>query len=153
MCSSDLVAIAALDPVGNQTENSDRARRAIDRSPRTGWSTEIYKPGVIEQKAGVGLQLTLATPARVRRVEIRSAPIGATVRIYAVRGEAPARAPRDWAVASAAVELRRARAVVPVQRVAPATALLVWIVGLPAVRGGYAVRIDDIRVIGVPTGA
>lgn len=148
-----IASITALDPAGDQTENPDQARRAIDGSPRTGWSTELYKQGVIERKYGVGLQLVLATPARLRRVVIRSAPVGATVRIYAVRGALPARTPRDWPAASAAVVLKRPRAVVPVDRVAPATALLVWIVGLPPLPGGYGVRIDDVRVIGIPTGA
>ena len=78
---------------------------------------------------------------------------GATVRIYAVRGAVPARAPRDWAPASEPVRLARSRAAVPVDRVAPATALLVWVVGLPPLPGGYGVRLDDVRVIGVPTGA
>ena len=148
-----IARISALDPAGDIDENGDQARRAIDRSPRTGWPTELYKEGVIERKAGVGLQLVLATPARVRRVVIRSAPAGATVRIYAVRGALPARAPRDWAPASEPVRLARSRAAVPVDRVAPATALLVWVVGLPPLPGGYGVRLDDVRVIGVPTGA
>ena len=148
-----IASITALDPHGDIGENSDQARRAIDRSPTTGWSTELYKQGVIERKGGVGLQLVLATPARVRRVVIRSAPVGATVRIYAVRGPIPRSTPRDWPAVSADVELRRRVATVPVRRRAPATALLVWIVGLPTVPGGYGVRIDDVRVIGVPTGA
>ena len=56
-------------------------------------------------------------------------------------------------ISSADVELRTPVAVVPVQRRAPTTALLVWIVGLPSVPGGYGVELRDVRVIGVPTGA
>ena len=56
-------------------------------------------------------------------------------------------------VIGSALSMWRNRTNIPIEWVAAATALLVWVVGLPPVRGGYAVRIDDIRVIGVPTGA
>jgi hypothetical protein len=91
-----IASVTALDPTGDNTENSDQVRLAVDGSPTTGWSTEIYKEGVIEKKRGVGLSLHLAVPSRVRRLAITSAPVGATVVIYGVRGAVPTKAPRDW---------------------------------------------------------
>lgn len=148
-----IATITPLDPAGDITENNDQARFAIDRSPKTGWSTEIYKQGVIEKKHGVGLQLHLAVPSRVRRLAITSAPIGATVVIYGVRGPVPARAPRDWTQLTDPKELNRSTSVVPIRRAAPLTDVLIWITGLPPIKGGYAVMFRDIRLTGVPTGA
>lgn len=148
-----IAAITPLDPVGDGREADERARFAIDRSPRTGWSTEIYRRGVIEKKRGVGLALRLAVPSRVRRIAITSAPLGATVVVYGVRGAAPARAPRDWSQLADPRVLGRRTAVIPIRRTAPLTEVLIWITGLPAVPAGYAVRFDDVRVIGVPRGA
>lgn len=148
-----IATITPLDPAGDTTENNDQARFAIDGSPKTGWSTEIYKPGVIEKKRGVGLQLHLAVPSRVRRLAITSAPAGATVVIYGVRGTPPPKAPRDWTQLTDPKELKRATAVVPIRRVAPLTDVLIWITGLPPVKGGYGVTFNDIRLTGVPTGA
>ncbi|MEI6687974.1 MAG: hypothetical protein WCN97_01290 [Thermoleophilia bacterium] len=148
-----ITTITTVDPAGDNAENNDQVRFAIDRSPKTGWSTEIYKPGVIEKKRGVGLQLHLAVPSRVRRLAITSAPAGATVVVYGVRGTPPPKAPRDWTQLTDPKELMRATAVVPIRRVAPLTDVLIWITGLPPVKGGYGVTFNDIRLTGVPTGA
>ena len=148
-----IASVTALDPAGDVTENNEQARFVIDRSPMTGWSTEIYKQGVIEKKRGVGLALHLAVPSRVRRVAITSAPVGATMVIYGVRGAVPSRAPRDWTQLTDPKELERATSAIPIRRAAPLTDVLIWITGLPPVKGGYAVTFNDIRLTGVPTGA
>ncbi|MGI9117035.1 MAG: hypothetical protein ACR2JV_05305 [Gaiellales bacterium] len=148
-----IAAITALDPAGDQAENDAQVRFATDRSPTTGWSTEIYRRGVIEKKRGVGLELELAVPSRVRRIAITSAPVGATVVVYGARGAAPARAPRDWPELAPARTLDRRTSAIPIRHVGSLTRILVWIVGLPAVKAGYAVRVDELRVIGVPRGA
>ena len=148
-----IASITPLDPTGDSRENDDQVRFAIDGSPTTGWSTEIYKQGVIEKKRGVGLELHLAVPSRVRRIAITSAPLGATVVVYGVRGAVPARAPRDWTQLTDARELKRPTSLIPIRRAAPLTDVLIWITGLPEVKGGYAVTINGIRLTGIPTGA
>jgi hypothetical protein len=148
-----IATITPLDPTGDSRENDDQVRFAIDGSPKTGWSTEIYKQGVIEKKRGVGLELHLAVPSRVRRIAITSAPLGATVVVYGVRGSPPAKAPRDWTQLTDPKELKRATSLIPIRRAAPLTDVLIWITGLPEVKGGYAVTINGIRLTGVPTGA
>ena len=87
-----IASITPLDPAGDNQENNAQARLAIDGSPQTGWTTELYKPGAIESKYGIGLHLRLAVPSRVRRVTLASAPVGATGVIYGLRGPVPARA-------------------------------------------------------------
>ncbi|MGI9188162.1 MAG: hypothetical protein ACR2J9_11725, partial [Gaiellales bacterium] len=97
--------------------------------------------------------LHLAVPSRVRRIAITSAPVGATVVLYGVRGAEPAKAPRDWTQLTDPKELKRGTSRIPIRRVAPLTDVLIWITGLPPVKGGYAVAFNDIRLLGIPTGA
>ena len=144
-----IASVMALDPAGDTAENNDQVRFAIDGSPTTGWSTEIYNQGVIEKKRGVGLSLHLAAPSRVRRLAITSAPVGATVVIYGVRGAVPTKAPRDWIQLTDPKELKRTTSVIPIRRAAPLTDVLIWITGLPPVKGGYAVAFNTIRLTGV----
>ena len=148
-----VVGIMALDPAGDRQENNADARFVIDRSRKTGWSTEIYKRSTLGNKGGVGLALRLVQPSRVTRLVLRTAPVGATIALYAVRGTEPTTAPRGWTTLSEPVTLRRDRAVLRVRHRGPVTTVLVWISGLPAERGAYVLRINDIRVVGVPIGA
>ena len=148
-----IAGIAALDPAGDGQENNADVRLAIDHSPTTGWSTEVYKASTLGNKGGVGLALRLALPSRVTRLVLQTAPIGATISLYAVRGSEPATAPRGWTTLTEPVTLKRGRAVLRVRRRAPVKTVLVWISGLPAERGAYVLRINDIRVVGVPLGA
>jgi hypothetical protein len=73
--------------------------------------------------------------------------------IYGVRGAVPTKAPRDWIQLTDPKELKRATSVIPIRRAAPLTDVLIWITGLPPVKGGYAVAFNTIRLTGVPTGA
>ena len=104
-------------------------------------------------KGGVGLALRLELPSRITRLVLRTAPVGATIALYAVRGDEPATAPRGWTTLTEPVTLQRKRAVLRVRHRAAVTTVLVWISGLPVERGAYVLRINDIRVVGVPRGA
>ncbi|MFM7246722.1 MAG: hypothetical protein ACKO2Y_04525, partial [Actinomycetota bacterium] len=148
-----IAAVAAVDPGGDRAENGDTARRAVDRSPRSAWSTEEYKESGCGGKDGVGLVLRLDAPAQVTSLVVRSRPTGAVVQVYALRGDPPETAPRGWEAASAEVELARPRTRIRVDRRRPATALLIWITRLPGPNGANAVEIADVRVLGEPRGA
>ncbi len=148
-----IASVMAIDPGGDRAENGDLARRVIDRSPRSAWSTEEYKDGGLGGKDGVGLVLRLDAPARVTTLVVRSRPTGAIVQVYALRGDAPETAPRGWDVASGEIELTRPRTRIRVDRRRPATALLLWITRLPGPNGANAVEIADVRVLGEPRGA
>jgi hypothetical protein len=148
-----IAAVEAVDPAGDRAENGDLARRAIDRSPRSAWSTEEYKDAGFGGKDGVGLVLRLEAPARVTALVVRARPAGAVVEVYALRGDVPETAPRGWERAAGPVELARPRTRIPVERRRAATALLVWITRLPGPNGANAVEIADVRVLGRPRGA
>ena len=149
-----VVAVTPLDPGGDGHENDAQARLVVDPSTATAWSTEAYRPGVVAKKGGVGLRLRLASPTRVRRVVLRSAPLGATVALYGVRGPAPAGAPPSgWVPLAPAQGLWRARAAIRSDHAGPVAEVLVWIVGVPQSGSGEGVSIADIVVLGVPVGA
>jgi hypothetical protein len=148
-----IVGITPLDPAGDRKENNADAHFAIDNSRSTGWSTEVYKKSTLGNKGGVGLALRLVVPSRVTTLVLRTEPVGATVALYAIRGSEPTTAPRGWITLTEPTELRHERTVLKVRHRAPITTVLVWISGLPAERGAYVLRINDIRVVGVPSGA
>src|SRR5581483_6980268 len=85
--SSGIVQPAAtmvFDPTGDP-DNTGRVSRAVDDDPNSSWSTYIYRRPFPALKPGVGLlvsfaspvqlsQLTITSPSRGTRIEIRSAP-------------------------------------------------------------------------------
>ncbi len=148
-----VVSVTPVDPSGDRQENNATAHFVIDRSPRTGWSTEVYRTRSMGDKGGVGLELRLGVPSRVTRLAIRSVPVGATVTIYGVRGPAPLTAPRGWLPLSDAVTLARNQTTIRLHHRAPLVTLLIWISDLPATKGVYSVTLRDIRVTGIPKGA
>ncbi len=148
-----VVSVTPVDPSGDRQENNATAHFVIDRSPRTGWSTEVYRTRSMGDKGGVGLELRLGVPSRVTRLAIRSVPVGATVTIYGVRGPAPLTAPRGWLPLSGAVTLARNQTTIRLHHRAPLVTLLIWISDLPATKGVYSVTLRDIRVTGIPKGA
>ena len=149
----EVSSVVAIDPRRDNIENSATAWRATDRSLNTGWSTERYKESGMGGKDGVGLVLRLAVPSRVIRIVVDSAPVGATVAVYADRGVEPTAGPEGWALASDVVELVRRKTVIRVDRRSPATTLLLWISSLPAVADGFGVTINDVQIFGTPKGA
>ncbi len=148
-----VAGVTPVDPSGDRQENNATAHFVIDRSRRTGWSTEVYRTRSMGDKGGVGLELRLGVPSRITRLVIRSVPVGATVTIYGVRGPAPLTAPRGWLPLSGAVTLARSQATIHVRHRAPLVTLLIWISDLPATKGVYSVTLREIRVTGIPKGA
>jgi serine/threonine-protein kinase len=64
---------AAFDPGGDGTENDDLVANAIDGDSATAWRTEGYNDRDITRlKPGVGLVLTLASPATLDELELVS---------------------------------------------------------------------------------
>jgi hypothetical protein len=148
-----IARIRSFDSAGDG-ENDAALRRAIDGSPRTAWSTEVYRTENFGSKAGVGVILDLALPSEVRSLRIRSSPAGATVRVYVDRGPAPEGAPDGWTPAGRSVTLAERVTTVRVRRVPASTRVLLWITELPRLpTGGYAVEILTLEVRGVPAGA
>lgn len=77
-------SVTVFDPSGDP-DNTGRASRAVDNDPGSSWSTYIYRQPFPALKPGVGLmvsftspvqlsELTITSPSRGSRIEIRSAP-------------------------------------------------------------------------------
>src|SRR5439155_25868567 len=77
-------ATIVFDPTGDP-DNTGRVSRAVDDDPSSSWSTYIYRRPFPALKPGVGIlvsfaspvqlsQLTITSPSRGTRIEIRSAP-------------------------------------------------------------------------------
>jgi hypothetical protein len=77
-------ATTVFDPSGDP-DNTGRVSRAVDDDPSSSWSTYIYRRPFPALKPGVGVlvsfaspvqlsQLTITSPSRGTRIEIRSAP-------------------------------------------------------------------------------
>ena len=65
-----VVAASDYDPLGNGSENADRAALAVDGDPATAWPTQTYFDPLELQKAGVGLLLDLGSPTPVGAVDL-----------------------------------------------------------------------------------
>ncbi len=84
-----VVAVEAWDPDGdNGTENDSQASFALaDGNPNTSWATECYSNQFMGSKRGVGLILSLSSPASGRlSAELPTAPY--QVDVYASADEA-----------------------------------------------------------------
>jgi Serine/threonine protein kinase len=78
-----IVGVTTFDPEGdNGSEHPNEAALAIDANKATVWTTEAYKQANVGGKAGVGLILELANPARVSAVDLTSPDTGWDAQIY-----------------------------------------------------------------------
>jgi len=80
-----MAGASSFDPDGDQRENEEMARRAIDTDQDSRWQTEGYNQnfGPDGIKPGVGLILDLGRPQEVRKLALTLAPTGgSTVAIY-----------------------------------------------------------------------
>ena len=78
----------AYDPAGDNTEHSDQAAFAVDRSPSTTWSTEDYLGGNLA-KPGVGLAIDARPSLKARAIDIVSPTPGWSGKILAANGSRP----------------------------------------------------------------
>lgn len=80
------VAIASarsFDPLGDGTENEERAALAVDGKPATAWNTQTYDSRPFGGlKSGVGLVIQLTGRTELRGLEIRSSSQGWAAEVY-----------------------------------------------------------------------
>jgi serine/threonine protein kinase len=82
-----ITGVAAFDPLGDDHEHDGEAANAIDGDPGTVWRTETYANRRLgNRKPGVGLVLTLATPARLASLSVSSPSHGYAAQVF-VAGE------------------------------------------------------------------
>jgi putative peptidoglycan lipid II flippase len=76
---------SSYDPLGNdRSEHEGEAPNAVDGDPTTVWRTDRYNsPSLGGLKPGVGLVLSLDTPAEARQLNLTLTKAGADVTVYA----------------------------------------------------------------------
>jgi len=131
-------------PPGSGNERAEEVPNAVDGNQATVWRTERYRSAALGGlKAGVGLLVDLGAPTALTSVELTTAA-GTQVQLRAaeVRGAAAT----DYPVLA---EGTATGPVLTLQPPAGSTArwYLVWITGLPAVDGGFASRIGELRLL------
>jgi eukaryotic-like serine/threonine-protein kinase len=80
------------DPKGTPSpaEHPEQAPRVVDNDPNTAWSTELYQPGVLEQKGGVGIYVDARPSATATRITVDTPSPGWRGAIYGAKeGPAP----------------------------------------------------------------
>jgi serine/threonine-protein kinase len=94
----------AYDPYGDGSEHDAEAARAVDREPRTYWTTETYRDGTLANAAGmkdgVGIYVDARPGVEAVAVTIQSAQPGWRAEIY-VGGSVPEALERGESLASA----------------------------------------------------
>lgn len=146
-----IVAVQALDPMGDGTENSKAAGKAADGNSGTAWTSEGYQSPTFEgavkggvKKTGVGLLLDLGTASAVHGVTLDLKGSGGVVEIRAMSdaGGSVTAAP---VVGSSAVDGGR----VQITLAAPVTTryLVVWFTKLPKQSGSeYRAVVTEVAV-------
>ena len=82
-----IASVDDYDPRGDGGERGDLVNNLTDGNPESAWQTEGYKTATFaELKNGVGLQLTLDTPARVSGVRLRTTSTGGQLEIHGPGG-------------------------------------------------------------------
>lgn len=118
------MSVTDYDPEGDGRENPDLVAYAHDGDPTTAWRTEGYlNTGDLSrhQKSGVGLKLTLATPAEAREMVLTSPTVGARFQVRAGESTTP--------IASGTTSGRRQRVRLPAGD--PQTQYVLWFTNVP----------------------
>ncbi|HUR75839.1 MAG TPA: protein kinase family protein [Sporichthya sp.] len=150
-----LKVVAAEDfdppPQGNNSENPNQVRLAIDGRPGTAWHTVAYNSVAFGGlKPGVGLVLDLGGPETVRQVKLRLPDEGANVEIRTavVTATQPPDALSSYPV-SASVTGAGREETLRFAFAAKTRFVLIWITGLPPGPGPtYRGGISEVTVSG-----
>jgi hypothetical protein len=145
-----LTAAAVTDfdpPPGSGSESTEQVPNAVDGDEATVWRTERYRSAAFGGlKDGVGLLVDLGAPTAVTSVEL-STLAGTTVELRAAdaRGASPA----DYRVLAQGTAAPGAGPVLVLAPPAGSTArwYLLWITALPAVDGGFAAQVGELRLL------
>ena len=138
---------ATVFSVGGEPDHPDRAGRAIDGNPDTGWTTDIYSDATPFPtfKAGVGLMLTLPSPTRVATVSVAVPSTGTAVEIRSAQTANPASLAATTVLAGPTT-LTPGDNTITVGAKEPTSHLLVWISTLGSTDGQSRTRLSEIVV-------
>jgi hypothetical protein len=142
-----LAGATAFDPHGDGAENDRLARNVLDGDPGTSWRTEGYNDRDITRlKPGVGLVLTLDSPATVNALELLSPTNDWRAVIYVADSDPgslagwgePVTTTDGLPTGTNTIDLGDARG----------GAILVWIVDRGDAAGREPAEVQDVRVLG-----
>src|SRR5262249_1196068 len=125
-----LVAAKDYDPLGDGIENPTRVGLAVDGNPLTAWSTETYlQRNLGGTKPGVGIYVTLASPAPIRLVSVDPFEADWNGQVYAA--PAASRQIAGWGKPLAARDHLQKHTDFQVRSNGPVSVVLLWITYLP----------------------
>jgi serine/threonine-protein kinase len=137
-----LVAAKDYDPLGDGIENPTNVGLAIDGNPLTAWSTETYfSRNLGGTKPGVGIYVTLASPAPVRLVSVDTLETDWNAQVYAAPAPSPQLA--GWGPPLATRDHLQQHADFSVRPRGRVQVVLLWITYLPP---SGRVRVAEIQV-------
>ncbi len=145
--SLTIASAAAFDPAGDGEENDDLATNVHDEDLSTAWRTESYDDRDITRlKDGVGIVLTLDSPAVLRSLELDSPTNGWRAVIYVAGSPAddlggwgePVATTEGLASGSSTIDLGGAEG----------GAVLIWILDRGDAPGRAPAEIQEARLIG-----
>lgn len=79
----------SLDPFGDNNEHPELAGNLVDGDPSTEWYSRFYNSATMDSKKGIGVAVTLASPAQVSAIELQGTGNGGHVQICATSPEDP----------------------------------------------------------------
>jgi serine/threonine protein kinase len=132
-------------PPGDGVEGDAGAKNVLDGNPKTGWHTEQYDTRKLNNKPGVGLELTLQQSARLQSMKITSPTQDWAASIY-VSDHAGATL-AEWGQPVATFANNNGNAEVDLQG-AQGQFVLIWITDLGNGPPRVSAEIDDVVITG-----
>lgn len=136
-----IVEVTAFDPEGDDGENDDEAKNAMDGDPATTWGSSRYKTAAFGNlKKGVGLVIKLEQPSTVKKVTVTAEGEGGAIEIRTATG---ATLDGSQVVASGPAGGTLEKTLEPS---AQTEYLIVWFTELPRVDGQYRAVVAEVGV-------
>jgi hypothetical protein len=137
-----IAAIRAIDPEGDNDEDTKRSPRAVDGDPDTTWRSQAYRSAAFGGlKDGVGLALRLEQPAVLHGVQLEVEGKGGHVE---VRVGPSADVTASKVVASQ--DLSGGGTTLTVTGAAPAQYVILWFTSLPKDGGKFRIEVSEVRL-------
>lgn len=123
-------------------DNPARVTRVIDGDPSTFWRTNTYRQQLPALKPGIGVMISFVSPVQLSALSIASPSRGTRVE---VRAAPSADATLDETTRIAGAVLDSDRTSVSLAQSQPVQYVLVWIDRLSDADGGYVTQIDEFE--------
>jgi eukaryotic-like serine/threonine-protein kinase len=145
-----LVAAKDYNPLGDGVENPTHVDLVRDHNLLTAWTTSTYASRNLGNKPGVGIYVTLASPARIRLVTVDTFETDWNGQIYAAA--APPAQLAGWGKPLATRDHLQQHTTFRVQPGGPVRVVLLWITNLPPPSGhcytstGMCLNVAELQV-------